>query len=416
MTVPILIAVTILVPLVIAGVARALIRLCQPNEVLVISGGKRRVGAKTVGYRLVQGGRGFIFPLFERVERLDLTNMIIDIRVQGAYSKGGIPLNVEGVANVKIASSEPVIANAIERFLGKPRQEIMAVARETLEGNLRGVLATLTPEEVNQDRVKFAQSLLLEAGEDLRRLGIVLDTLKIQHVSDDRGYLDSIGRKQSAELQMRSRVAEAENTALSKERDASNHEEKERKRIEAEIALAKAEAAKQLADAETKKEAIVAEQKATVAAMVAKARAELEVQKQRCEQVRLRLEADVVEPAEARRQAMIEEARAATASIREEGTATAAALRDMHAAWNVAGDDAHRVFVAQKLAGLIRRMMETVHDAPIGQVTVVDAELGEGASLAAKASVATERLEKSAGLDLRRILGGRALPAGVAGE
>ena len=173
MTVPILIAVTILVPLVIAGVARALIRLCQPNEVLVISGGKRRVGAKTVGYRLVQGGRGFIFPLFERVERLDLTNMIIDIRVQGAYSKGGIPLNVEGVANVKIASSEPVIANAIERFLGKPRQEIMAVARETLEGNLRGVLATLTPEEVNQDRVKFAQSLLLEAGEDLSGVAIL---------------------------------------------------------------------------------------------------------------------------------------------------------------------------------------------------------------------------------------------------
>ncbi len=75
------------------------------------------------------------------------------------------------------------------------REQIMAVARETLEGNLRGVLSTLTPEEVNQDREKFAGELLHEADHDLARLGLELDTLKIQHVSDDKGYLDSIGRR-----------------------------------------------------------------------------------------------------------------------------------------------------------------------------------------------------------------------------
>src|SRR5678810_680121 len=144
--------------------------------------------------------------MLERVDRMDLTNMIIDLRVQGAYSKGGIPLNVEGVANLKIAGHDPVIGNAIERFLGKTREEIMKVARETLEGNLRGVLATLTPEEVNRDRVKFAEELLTEADKDLHSLGLELDTLKIQNVSDDKGYLDSLGRAQSAGLIMRSRV------------------------------------------------------------------------------------------------------------------------------------------------------------------------------------------------------------------
>src|SRR5690606_31909626 len=209
-------------------------------------------------------GRGIRIPLLERVDRMDLTNMIIDLRVQGAYAKGGIPLNVEGVANLKIAGSEPVIGNAIERFLGRSREEIMRVARETLEGNLRGVLATLTPEEVNRDRVKFAESLLIEADKDLKSLGLELDTLKIQNVSDDRGYLDSLGRAQSAELIMRSRIAEAENRAISAEKSAANLQTQEIARLEAEIAMARADANKRILDAQTKKDAMVAEQRGQV--------------------------------------------------------------------------------------------------------------------------------------------------------
>ena len=168
---------------IIALVVTRLIYICPPNQVLIFSGTTRAVSGRDVGYRLVQGGRGIRIPMLERVDRMDLTNMIIDIRVAGAYAKGGIPLNVEGVANLKVASTEPVIGNAIERFLTTPRQEIIRVARETLEGNLRGVLATLTPEEVNQDRIKFAQELLVEADKDLKALGLELDTLKIQNVS-----------------------------------------------------------------------------------------------------------------------------------------------------------------------------------------------------------------------------------------
>lgn len=390
MNIPVILLVAFVVVLGAIAVARSLIRLCQPNEVLVISGSRRWVGDKKVGYKLVQGGRAFVLPLFERVDRLDVTNMIIDIRAQGAYSKGGIPLTVEGVANVKIASVEPIIGNAIERFLGKKRFEIMAVARETLEGNLRGVLATLTPEEVNQDRVKFAQSLLMEAGEDLRRLGIVLDTLKIQHVSDDRGYLDSIGRKQSAELQMRSRVAEAENRALSQERSAENFEDKEIRRVMADIELAKADAGKQLIDAQTKKVALVAEQEAHVEALVAKAQASLEVERARCEQVRLQLQADVIEPADAKRRQLIEKARGRAASIREEGKATASALRSVHASWN---GQSKRVFVAQKLGTLVSRMMDTVQKTQIDEIRVVDAELARGDGLAGKLAAAGKVLE-----------------------
>ena len=398
----------VLVLAVIAGlvIIKRLIYICAPNEVLIFSGTHRRVGTREVGYRLIQGGRGIRLPLLERVDRLDLTNMIIDIRVTGAYSSGGIPLTVEGVANLKVDSTEPTIGNAIERFLGRSRAEIMQVARETLEGNLRGVLAMLTPEEVNQDRVKFAENLLHEADHDLKRLGLDLDTLKIQNVSDDVGYLDSLGRKQSADLIMRSRIAEAENKAMSAERSAQNLETQNIAQVQADIATARAEAERRIIDAQTRKEAMVAEERSTVTAQVAKASAELLVQQARLEQVRLQLEADQIKPAEAERTQMIEQARGVASRIVEEGKATASAIREIADTWKRAGDSARQIFVAQKLDGLIGHMMDTVDRLQIDKVTFIDSRLTQGGdNLAVKAAVTSEQLKHTLGVDVPALLG-----------
>jgi len=411
--------------LVIAGIALALIisrliNICSPNEVLIFSGTTREVsdnqgGVREVGYRLIQGGRGIRIPLMERVDRLDLTIMIIDLKVQGAYAKGGIPLNVEGIANVKIGSTEEILANGIERLLGKPREEIMRVARETLEGNLRGVLATMTPEEVNQDRVKFSKQLLNEADKDLSGLGLELDTLKIQSVSDDRGYLDSLGRRQSADLLMRSRIAEAENRALAAEQDASNTEMKEIAAVSAEIAKAKAEAEKRIADATTRKTAMVAEQRGQVTSLVARATADLGVQRARLEQVRFRLIADEIKPAEARRSMMLEQARGNAAKSIEEGKATAAALRALADTWREKGDSARQIVVAQKLNSLVGSLMSTVSNLPIDKVTFIDKDLrgGDGGNVAVQAAITSEQLKHTLGIDVPALLnkiGGASTP------
>ncbi|HTE56939.1 MAG TPA: SPFH domain-containing protein [Kofleriaceae bacterium] len=386
-------------------VVTRLIYICAPNEVLIFSGSQRRVGERQVGYRLVQGGRGLRIPLIERVDRMDLTNMIIDLRVVGAYSKGGIPLNVEGVANLKIAGSEPIIGNAIERFLGTTREEVMKVARETLEGNLRGVVATLTPEEVSRDRVKFAEELLTEADKDLKSLGLELDTLKIQNVSDDKGYLDSLGRRQSAELLTRSRIAEAENHALSAERSASNLENQEIARIEAETAMARADAKKRILDAQTRKLALVAEERSHVTAAVAKATAEVALQTARLDQVRLQLQADVVKPAEADKQSKVEAARGKAAQIIENGRATASALRQMSETWRSHGEGARQIMIAQKLSGLIAQLMSTVSALPIDKVTFIDRRLTDGGdNLAVKAAVASHQLQHMLGVDVPGLL------------
>jgi flotillin len=398
--------------LAIGMIVARLIYICPPNEVLIFSGGHRKVSLeddRVVGYRLVQGGRGVRWPLIEIVDKMNLTNMIIELRVAGAYSKGGIPLNVQGVANVKVSSQTSSLANAIERFLGRSREQIMAVARETLEGNLRGVLATLTPEEVNHDRDKFAAELLHEADADLARLGLELDTLKIQNVTDDKGYLDSLGRRQSAELVMRSRVAEAENNALAAERSAENQQNQEIAKIDAEVQTARAEGARRIAEAQTRAHALVAEQRAEVQAQVAKASADLSVQKARLAQVRFQLLADKVKPAEAKKQQMVETARGASSRIVEEGKATAAAIRHLAQTWQRAGDNARQIFVAQKLSNLVATLMGTVGDVSIDKVTFIDQGLASnGSSFAVNAAVTNEQLKHTLGVDLAAVVRGLA--------
>ena len=405
-------AVGILVALLFIGlIISRIIYICPPNAVLIFSGVHRKIVGddRSVGYRVVQGGRGLRIPLIEVVDRMDLTNMVIDLRVQGAYSRGGIPLNVQGVANVKVSSKVAQLANAVERFLGMTREQIMAIARETLEGNLRGVLSTLTPEEVNQDREKFAGELLHEADHDLARLGLELDTLKVQHVSDDKGYLDSIGRRQTAELLKKSRISEAENHALSAENAASNFENQEIAKLEAEMSMVRAEGARRIAEAQTRKGALIAESKGQVQAQVAKARAEVDVQRARIAQVHFQLVADKVKPAEANKAKAIATARGVASKITEEGKATATAIRSLGATWARAGDSARQIFVAQKLARLVETMMSTVSEMPIDKLTIIDRDLaGNGSNFAVKAAVTAEQLKQMLGVDLGATLQGLA--------
>ena len=393
--------------IVIAFIISRIIYICSPNEVIIFSGGHRRVSTangetKSVGYRVVHsGGRGIRIPLLEVVDRMDLTNMVIELRVQGAYSRGGIPLNVQGVANVKISSKSAQLANALERLLGKNREQIMAVARETLEGNLRGVLSTLTPEEVNQDREKFASALVHEADHDLARLGLELTTLMIQHVSDDKGYLDSLGRRQTAELLKTSRISEAENHALSQENSAANLMNQEIAKVEAEIATARAEGQRRIAEAQTRKGALIAEAKGQVQAQVAKATAELSVQRARLAQVRYQLIADKVKPAEAKKAQMVAQARGVASKIVEDGKATASAIRSLGETWGKAGDSARQIFVAQKLQSLVGTMMSTVGEMHVHKLTVIDKDLAaNGGNLAVKAAVTSEQLKQLLGVDV----------------
>lgn len=393
-------------------VIRNVIYICQPNEVLIFSGQARSLGNREVGYRLVRGGRGIRTPLFERVDRLDLTNMIIELQARDAYAKGGIKLTVQAVANIKIANNEPIICNAIERFLGKKRSEIMRIAKETLEGNLRGVLASLTPEQVNEDKQAFEELLIDEAELDLQRLGLRLDSLKIQNITDENGYLDSIGRRQSADLLRRSRIAEARNQAEAIIQEAHNAERTSLSQIDAQIAVVRAEAERRITDAKTKRIALVAEEQSQVRSQIAKAHAEMDLQRNRIEQIRRQLNADIIEPAMAKRQRLEAEAKGAAASIIENGRANAEVLRQIARTWKAAGPHAREIFLTQKLDTLIKTMLGTMKDLQIDKITVIDSNLSkvdQDGSLPMKVASANEQLRELVGMDMSSVVKGLAL-------
>lgn len=379
-------------------VIRNLYHICQPSEVLIFAGSKREIpGGRSVGYRLVKGGSSIQAPLLERTFRMDLTNMIIDLKVSNAFSKGGIPLTVEGVANIKIAGEEPTIHNAIERLLGKSRKEIEQLAKETLEGNLRGVLASLTPEQVNEDKIAFAKSLLDEAEDDLEKLGLVLDNLQIQNISDNVRYLDSIGRKQQAELLRDARMAEAKAKAESVIQASANERLTALRRIERDLEIAKADVERRVRDALTKRVAMVAEVEAGVGAEIARTQAELAMQTERIKQVQNQLQADVVAPAEAECKSAIAKAKGDAARIVEDGKAQAEGTVRLAESWKAAGDSAREIFLFQKLEFLLKTMASGVPEVKVRNVTVIDAKDGSSAT---KIASFLEQLRQTTGVDV----------------
>jgi flotillin len=387
------------VAIVLSVVVKRLLYVSAPNEALILSGRVRKLGQRELGYRVVRGGRAMRMPLFELIDSVDLTNIAIDIEVKSAYSKGGIPLNVHGVANVKLPGEEPLLNNAIERFLGRARPEIMRVAKETLEGNLRGVLAQLTPEEVNQDKVRFAEKLLEEAEHDLSRIGLVLDTLKIQNITDDVGYLNSIGRIQGARVRMDASVAEARAVADANAQQSLNWCASQIAKVDADLAIAQQETNKRVLDAQTRRSAMIAESEGQVLAQVAQVTAEIERQKARVLQVQRQLEADVVQPAEADCKAREEAARGEAATVIERGKAEAEALRKLATAYAAAGPGAREVLALQQVLPLLAQVAGSGWPLVIGKVTVLPQD-GEGGGFAKAAIRAAEQIKAATGVDL----------------
>jgi flotillin len=402
--IPILIvgAVTILVVLgFIVYTLKNLLFVATPNQVLVLAGSTHQVGQKMVGYRAVRGGRAVRMPLIEQVHWMDLSNIPVEIEVRHAFSKGGIPLNVQGVAHVKLPGAEPRLSNAIERFLGRTRTEIAQVARETLEGNVRGVLAQLTPEQVNEDKVAFANQLLEEAEHDFMRIGLILDTLKIQNVTDDVNYLNSIGRIRGASIRRDASIAEAKAKAEAAMQKADNWAASELAKIRANLAIARQETERRVKDAVTGREAKVAEAEGTVRAEIARIAEDIKRQTERAPQVERQLDADVVQPWDAERQKMEEEARADAARIIERGRAEAGALRKLLEEYKNAGAAAREVLVLQQLMPMLDSISGSGRKMRIAEWTVLDDE--DKGGFAQKAIRISEQIRAATGVDLARV-------------
>lgn len=282
---------------------------------------------------MVRGGATFKWPLLERVDYLDLTPMKIETRTAGAITKEGVQLTVKAVAVVKIGSDDESLRNASERFLSMSEQARLELISETLTAHLRAICCTMTVEEINGDRQTFSQKMIGEALPDLKKMGIVIDAWPVDHIEDSEGYLTSLGKKRTAEVQRDAAIGQAEATRDSDIRTAQAKAEATKKSTDAErdgevqknknleaiqqaerdLAVKTAKMAAETAEEEAKRdqagprakaEAEKAVLVAQVAAQEAKTVAETELQKKLAIRKEEELKVTLIKQAEAEREQM----------------------------------------------------------------------------------------------------------------
>jgi len=409
-----LIGIIIIVCLLILAFIKANLRICHPNEILVFSGRKRRLKDGTeAGYRIIKGGRGLKIPIIESVSRLPLTTIPIDLELTGALTNGIIPINIQAMANVKIAGSEEEgLSNSLERFLGKNIDDVSRVARENIEGSLRGVLATLTPEEANSNRLEFAEKVAQDARTDLKMLGLVLDTFKIKHLSDNEGYLEAIGRRKNAEVRRDAQITEANAEAEARLVAAEARKKGNVAEAVASISIVAAENELRVKKADLAAVSNRAEAKSKVASDIARIGEEQKLEKQRVEMNKSKYEADVVVPARAEKEAKELKAAGEAARIAEDGKATAQAVRVLREQWEK--EDTRELFLIQQLPDILDKVTRVVSDnLSIDKVTIVDSGDGHGMPAYIKGVTGSivaifEQIKNTTGLDIPEILSAKA--------
>ena len=380
--------------------------LCQPNELVVLAGKQRKLEVGTqVGYRVLRGGRGFKWPMLESVARLSLNTIPIDLTLSRAMCSGMIPVSVEGRASVKLAGQvEHGMDAAVERFLGKGADAVTKAAIQAIEGALRGVIATMTPEEANANRLKLASDAADAARRDLKQLGIVLDFLQIQEITDAEGYLQAIGRKQNAAVRRDAQIAEATAEADARKVAAEQRRVSREAEIASDLDIIERENALEIKRANLVAEENQARERAGVAGQIAKVEEETKLQTERASLAKKQQEADVIVPARAKREARIMAAEGDAARILENGKATAEAISQLQVQWQ---DGATRdLFLIQLLPELTDKVTRVLADnLRIDRLTILDGGDGDGLpnfvkNLTNSSVSMLEQLRNATGIDL----------------
>ncbi len=237
----------VLTVLILLSLAASRYKKVGPNQVLVISGLKHTIvnpvtGQKErVGFRIVKGGGAIVLPVVERVDVLSLEIMTIDVQTPEVYTELGVPVTVDGVAQVKIKGDEVSIRTAAEQFLSKSSQEIKTIAHETLAGHLRAILGTMTVEDIYKDRDAFAQRVQEVSAVDLANMGLEIVSFTIKDIRDDQGYLDALGQARTAEVKRDAAIGQALAARDATIKSAEARQEGETAKFLAETKIAEAE-------------------------------------------------------------------------------------------------------------------------------------------------------------------------------
>ena len=167
---------------------------CASDEILVVFGRVR--GGKAS--RCIHGGATMVWPLIQDFKKMSLVPMTIPIALTNALSLQNIRIHVPSTFTVAISTDPVIMVNAAERLLHLNQTEIEDMASEIIFGQMRLTVASLTIEQINQDRDNFLDMISRNVGHELHKLGLSLINVNITDITDDSEYIESIGKKAAA--------------------------------------------------------------------------------------------------------------------------------------------------------------------------------------------------------------------------
>ena len=207
-----------------------------PNHALIVSGGSAQPKLKV-------GGRMFVLPILQRAQMISLEVMTLQVNTARVYTKEGVSVSVDGVAQVKVGRSEEAIRTAAEQFLGKNAMQIAEVALQTLEGQQRAILGTMTVEDIYRDRVAFAEQVRDVAATDMTNMGLEIVSFSIRDIQDEQGYLEALGVRRTAEVKRDAAIGEAQAERDAGIKEAQAEQQRQAARYAADTEIAESERA-----------------------------------------------------------------------------------------------------------------------------------------------------------------------------
>ncbi|MET3804859.1 putative membrane protein YqiK [Nakamurella sp. UYEF19] len=176
-----------------------------PNEALLISGSKRQT--QDTQFRIVTGHGSFVIPVKQKARILSLALLEAEI-VEDCVTNQGIRLNIQAVAVFKVGDDFASIANAARRFLSEQNRMEELIGR-IFAGHLRSIVGALTVEELIRERDRVAQEVKDGSHAEMEKLGIVVDAVQIQEISDATGYIQNLAAPHAAAVASQARIAAA---------------------------------------------------------------------------------------------------------------------------------------------------------------------------------------------------------------
>src|SRR2546421_6542324 len=199
---------------------KAMWRVAEPNEALVISGWGANTPdgvAESLGSKIVTGKGTLVVPGVQVVRRLSLDLREAELAID-CVTHQGIPLGIKGVVIFKVGDDYTSIANAAHRFLDQQDQMDHRV-HNVFAGHLRAIVGNMTVEEMIRDREKLTQLTRESSGTEMEKLGLIVDSLQIQEIEDPTGYIQNLGRPHAAAVAAQAPIAPAHADPAATEQD-----------------------------------------------------------------------------------------------------------------------------------------------------------------------------------------------------